>query len=447
MISFTNLFNGMLFKIITGFFSFCLALPSLPAGTHKELPKADDTFTPVVRFAVVSDIHLNGKENDVNAERLKDLFTDSYAYAESQAYNKLDAVLVCGDFCNGSSEENASEIVDSQYESFNKVVGENMRDETELLCVIGNHEFINFRDYDPHIAYDKYQKYINEDLDRHLVINGYHFIGVSYDDDAYHFTGKKEWLKQELDKATAESDGKPVFVINHPHPFATVFGSVIWGDLDLRTVLSQYSNVIDFSGHSHYAANDPRSIWQESFTAVGSGCLAAQMSSLDYLTGGTDVAGDSGSFWIVEADKDGNVRLNLYDVVNHAFFSETNYLLKNGNFATDRAYTWSNMKSHDTAPAFPEGATVEATTDEAGNLILSYPDAAGYYPAESYKINVYSGMKSVASGSFDSNYARAVRNGVTTNVGKVASGTYTVTITPCSPFAKEGKAIKAQITV
>lgn len=447
MISFTNLLNGFVFKVVTMFFSAFFALPSAPSGIFKDLPKADDDFTPVLRFVVVSDIHLSGDPEEENAKRLATLFEDSYAYADSQEYKTIDAFIAAGDIATGSSEENASEIVDSQFEVFNEVVNENIREETQVLCVLGNHEFINFRDYDPTITYEKYKKYIYKDVDRHEVINGYHFICVSYDDDAYHFTGKKEWLKQELDKAVADTPDKPIFVINHPHPFGTVYGSVIWGDLDLRTVLSQYPQVVDFSGHSHYAANDPRSIWQESFTAVGCGCLANQMSSLDYLTSGQDVAGESGCFWIVEADKDGNVRLKLYDIVNRCFFSDVDYYLENSSKVFGRRYTWNNLKSLDTAPQFPDGATITSSVDDEGNLILSYPDASGYFPAESYKINVYQGTKSIVSGSYDSNYARAIRNGVNTNVGKVENGTYSVTITPYSPYAKAGKTLKAQITV
>ena len=447
MLSFANLFNGLLFKLLTVIFTGFLAIPSLPSGLFKELPKAGDDFTPVIRFAVCSDVHLNGNPEDISAEHLRNMLKDVYAYSDSQAYDKLDAILVAGDFATGNSTENASAIVDSQYELFNQITGEGVRAGTEIFCVLGNHEFINFRDYDPHIAYEKYQKYICKDVDRHLVINGYHIIGVSYDDDAYHFTGKKKWLKNELKAAAADTPDKPIFVFNHPHPFATVYGSVSWSDFDLRTVLSQFPQVIDFSGHSHYAANDPRSIWQESFTAVGSGSLCCQMSCLDYLTGGQDATGESGVFWIVEGDANGNVRLKLYDVVSHCFFEDADYYLENTSKLTGRRYTWNNLKSLDTAPEFPQGATVTASKDENGNLILSYPDAKGYFPAESYKINVYSGAKSVASGSFDSNYVRAIRDGVVTNVGKVDAGTYTVTVTPCSPYAKTGNAIKATITV
>ena len=440
MISLTNFFNTFLFKIITGFFSLLFAIPSLPSGLWKTLPTASEDFTPVVRFVVCSDVHLEGEGSDNNnEEHFRKLFDAAYSYSESQSYSALDAIIVNGDFTGRGR--------DDQYELFNSIVNEKIKGSTQLICTLGNHEFIDYRDYDPTITYTKYKQYICEDVDRHVVINGYHFVCVSYSDDAYTFTDKTDWLSTEIESAIADTPDKPVFVFNHPHPFGTVYGSVNWGDLDLRTTLSKYSQVIDFSGHSHYAANDPRSIWQESFTAVGSGCVAAQMSCLDYLTGGDDVEGESGAFWIVEADKDGNVRLKLYDVVCDCFFDEADYYLENTSNLTGRRYTWNNLKSLDTKPEFPDDAKITASKDENGNVILSYPDAAGYYPAESYKINVYNGLKSVVSGTYDSNYARAVRNGMNTNLGQIESGTYTVSITPYSPYAKAGKAITGEITI
>ncbi len=143
---------------------------------------------------------------------------------------------------------------------------ENKKEETQVLAVLGNHEFIDYRDVDATVGYDVYRKYVNEDVDTDIVINGYHFIGVSYDDNGSTFSGKTEWLDERLAKATEEDPDKPIFVYQHPHPTLTVYGSVNWGDMDTRVVLSKYPQVVNFSGHSHYAASDPRSVWQGEFT-------------------------------------------------------------------------------------------------------------------------------------------------------------------------------------
>ncbi|MBR6005147.1 MAG: metallophosphoesterase, partial [Clostridia bacterium] len=308
----TNIFNQFVFRFLTGLFSVVFGLMSVPFAVNKELPETPDDFTPVVRFAVTSDVHLNGEPDQPAALRLAELFQDSYEYAENEKYQNLDAVVVVGDFATTGSDE--------EYKLFNEIVEGNIKDGTELITVLGNHEFISYRDYDASIAYEHYKELINKDVDRHLVINGYHFIACSYSEDGKTFDSKKDWLNKELTDATKEDADKPVFVFQHPAPFATIYGSVNWGDFTVRTVFEKYPQIIDFSGHSHYANSDPRTIWQGAFTAVGTGSLSALMSNLNYIAGDEDAPGESGAFWIVEADKDGNVRLKLYDIVSRQFF-------------------------------------------------------------------------------------------------------------------------------
>ena len=48
----------------------------------------------------------------------------------------------------------------------------------------------------------------------------------------------------------------------------------MWGTPQLNVIFSKYSNVVDFSGHSHFPMSDPRSINQSLYTAVGCGAMA-----------------------------------------------------------------------------------------------------------------------------------------------------------------------------
>lgn len=441
MFSFMNFIGQFCSSFLTMVFTVCLSFFSILGGVGRELPKAPDTFTPVVRFAVCSDVHLNGVEGEEREQRLATLFDDAYAYSQQSAnYKNLDAVVVVGDFTNRGE--------DVQYQRFNAIVSEHIKEGTQLICTVGNHEFIAYRDYDPTIGYEKYKQYICEDVDTHNVINGYHFIGVSYADDAKTFHGKTGWLKNELKAAKADTGNKPIFVFQHPQPFGTVYGSVNWGNVEVGTVLNLFPQVIDFSGHSHYNANDPRSIWQGAYTAVGTGSTAALMGNLNYIDGDKDAPGESGSFWIVEADADGNVRLQLYDIVNHKFFTQTDYYLSDITNLCKRRYTWGNLKSLDTAPQFPENSEISVRKDADGNSILVFPDAYGYYPAENYKIIVSKNIfKNVWSDTVISNYVRAESTEMTVNMGKLESGTYKVKITPYSPYAKGGQAITGTITI
>ena len=436
----TNIFSQIIFKVLSvllGFaFSFSDPLGCLAPNKAVQTP---DDFTPVVRFVACSDIHLDGDETQQAAIRFANLFNDMYEYAESCEYKNLDAVIVAGDFTGGGAEK--------EYQMYNKIINENKKDETQVLTILGNHEFIDYRDVDATVGYDVFRKYVSEDVDTDVVINGYHFIGVSYDDNGSTFSGKTEWLDERLAKATAEDPDKPIFVYQHPHPALTVYGSVNWGDLDTRAVLSKYPQVVNFSGHSHYAASDPRSIWQGEFTAVGCGSLSAFMGNLNYIEGDQDAPGNSGGAWLVEVDANGNVSMKLYDIENRVFFSDIDYYLTDLSNTSKRTHNWRNQKALDTAPKFPEDATVTSHTDENLDTIITFPEAKGYYHAENYKITVSKNLKTVYEQTVISEYVRATDNDVSVNIGQISSGEYRVIITAFSPYAKQGETIKQTIIV
>ena len=104
--SLTNSFNHFLYKVITLAFTTLFGVYSVTGGICKEPAEVPEDFTPVLRFAVCSDIHLDGKEDQVNAERFAEMFNECYAYSENHKnYKKLDAVMVCGDMTDWGREE------------------------------------------------------------------------------------------------------------------------------------------------------------------------------------------------------------------------------------------------------------------------------------------------------------------------------------------------------
>lgn len=435
----TNIFAQMISKLLTAVFSFVFLITGVKSGLTGEEISTPDNFTPVLRFIVCSDIHLDGTETQEAAIRFGNLFDDMYAYAESQEYKNLDAVIVAGDFTDAGKE--------TEYEMYNKIVAEHKKDETQLLTILGNHEFIEYRDVDATVGYDVYKKFVNENVDTDVVINGYHFIGVSYDDNGKSFTGKMQWLDERLRNATKENPEKPVFVYQHPHPFGTVYGSVNWGDISVRTVLSKYPQVVDFSGHSHYASSDPRSVWQSEFTAVGTGSLAAYMGNLNYIDGDKDAPGKSGGAWLVECDANGNVSMKLYDIENRMFFSDIDYYFTNLSNPAKRTYTWHKQKSLDTAPEFPAESAVSSFVNENGETVITFPEAKGFYEAENYKITVKTGIKTVYESTVISEYVRATDDDVKAIIGNLESGNYTVKVTAYSPYAMQGGTLQKTITV
>ncbi len=435
-----NFFSQFIFKFLSSILSFTFAFTGTGGGlVPEEDLKTPDDFNPILRFIACSDIHLNGDETQQAAKRFATLFNDMYEYADSCEYKNIDAFVIAGDFTGGGAEK--------EYQLFNKIIEKNKREHTQILTILGNHEFIDYRDVDASVGYDVFRKYINENVDTDVVINGYHFIGVSYDDNGKSFSGKIKWLDERLAKATQEDPSKPIFVYQHPHAFLTVYGSVNWGDMDLRNVLSKYPQVVDFSGHSHYAASDPRSIWQGDFTAVGCGSLSAFMGNLNYIEGDEDAPGNSGGAWLVECDAQGNVSMKLYDIENRMFFNNIDYYFTDLSNSSNRTHSWQQQKARDTAPQFLDEATINSYIDENGNTIITFPEANGYYPAENYKITVTQNLKIVYEKTIISEYVRATDDDVSANIGQLPQGDYKVKVVAYSPYAQKGGTLTTTITL
>ena len=439
----TNLyFHQALSKIITIAFAGLFGIYSVASGIKEVKVEKPENFQPVLRFVVCSDVHLSNEEGGLkNAARLRKLFSTAYEISKKSDYKKLDAVLVVGDMTDGGREQ--------EYELYRDITKECVKDGTELLTVMGNHEHIAYRDTDePQKAVEVFREYVAEEEDFHKVIGGYHFIGVSYDDSGKEeFKTKLDWLRAELDKAVADTGDKPVFVIQHPHPALTVYGSVNWANMDIRLVLKDYPQVVDFSGHSHYAANDPRSIHQSTFTAVGCGAVTGAMGNLSYISGDEYGDGESGTFWLCEVDVEGNVRLRLYDIISDCFYEGVEYYINNPGNKKRRAYTWGRMMAQDTAPVFPDEAKVSAESDKNGEVTISFPEASGYYRAENYKITLSSNGDTVENKVVLSDYTRATDFEKSVSFGKLEAGQYTVKIRAFSPYAKRGETLEWGFTV
>ena len=434
----TNLyFHQAMSKIITVAFAGLFGVYCLVTGVKEvKLEKAED-FLPVLRFAVCSDVHLSDEKSGIrNADRFRKLFSTAYDIAAKSNYKGLDAVLVAGDMTESGKAE--------QYEIYRGLAQECVKGSTELLTVMGNHEHIEYRDTStPEKAIEVFREYVSDEVDFHKVIGGYHFIGVSYDASGKEeFKTKLEWLRAELDKAVADTGDKPVFVMQHPHPALTVYGSVNWANMDIRIVLKDYPQVIDFSGHSHYAANDPRSIHQSTFTAIGCGAITGSMGNLSYISGDEYGDGESGTFWLCEVDKDGNVRLRLYDIVSDCFYEGIDYLIKEPGNKKRRAYTFSRMMAQDTAPVFPDDAKISAQTNADGELVIAFPEASGYYRAENYKITLSSNGETVENKVVLSDYTRATDFEKSVSFGQLKEGQYTVRIRAFSPYGKRGETLE-----
>ena len=313
----------MIKRILSILLSALLAFSVAAVAGAEDAAPAGGEFVPVIRFVAASDTHISD-DNDTTYNRIGKMLDMAYADAESSPdYDKLDAVLICGDLTNDGTK--------SEFDQFAKALSNSLRVGTEFLGVVAkNHDGYEMKRTEMR---NYYKSVTGNDGDFHKVINGFHFIGVSASEsDIQHYdAGQLSRLKNELDKAIAEAPDRPVFVMHHEHNSNTVYGSSTydgWGVPYFNGTLKNYPQVVDFSGHSHYPLNDPRSIWQGEFTAIGTGAVYYSEFTIDAArTYHPDDAYSNATFWIVELDSANRMRLRGFDIEAGEMLCE--YILEN----------------------------------------------------------------------------------------------------------------------
>ena len=217
----------------------------------------NDTF----KVAVISDTQLAPTEQDLKND-------DTYLQNLKKALtviknNDVDMILFAGDIGDLGTRFAFQTYVDA----IDEVFGDN---KPIVQTILGNHDYWNKNAFTAINHIKAFEDIMEQSPWTHYVVNGYHFIGASPNygsmKSGYRITAK--WLDKGLEKASADSDGKPIFVMTHNQPFDTCYGSDEWGDISLNKVLEKYPNVVNFSGHSHYSILDERSIWQGEYTVM-----------------------------------------------------------------------------------------------------------------------------------------------------------------------------------
>ena len=345
----------------------------LTGRVTETLPETPASFAPEVRIVAFTDSH---NRND----HVADAIDTAYAlFDEDGLYAGVDAFIGLGDFSSVGGE--------GDYANYAATLNEHVREETTLINIHGNHEFKNdnYREY--------FLKYFKHDPNTVTDVNGFTCIAFSGERGLTEWTytaDSLKWLSNAIDEAEAKADGKPIFVFNHPHPWGTVYGSTYWADPELNIVLNGHTAVVDFSGHSHFPMNDPRSILQTSYTSVGCGAMATFETDKDYLPGQhPDGYDPAAQMCVIEADGDGSVRVRGYDLLSDTYICE--YYLDNVNDRNSFAYTLKNMAAHDKKPVFPEDASASAAKNENGEWVISFTEATvpdGFIVHE-YRVSIF----------------------------------------------------------
>ena len=406
-----------------------------------------DAFTPILRFVVASDVHYT-ESVSVQDTKFHTLLTDAYGYSDNHAkYQTLDGVFIVGDIAHRGKAAELNRFFSDFYEY--------TRPGTEAQAVLGNHEFWP----DPEYAVSRYLSASGyETADRHIVISGYHFILMS----PSHYEGfnndKIAWLETELAAAAADdpTGKKPIFVFQHHPAFDTVYGSEDeWGVPNLNPVFAEYPQVVDFSGHSHFPINDPRSIWQGSFTELNTGsCREWGMDLAGFTTRTVFAVNDEGDwtydesanylydpgkYYVVEVNAASRVLIRAFDVGTGAEVIEPIFLSSVG-VPAKFAYTDARANEEET-PRFAPDAEVETIEISEYAASFRFPRTVSGAYVQNYRCEVRRGETLINKiYRLDCGFLFPAPATLTLPLSGLAPDTeYTVSIVPVTSWENEGE--------
>jgi len=258
----------------------------------------------LVRFGVVSDVHIGGRKN--TSERLATAL-------RWLAKQDVDAVMFPGDFTHSGLIPELERFAAIWYEVFPDGKGLSGR-KVEILLSTGNHDAAaswikgtdewrtqnvlahkdNFTRVWERLFHEKFELVWRKQL------NGITFMG-------------SQWpaLKPELERYMAAHGAEfdpalPFFHCQHEHPRYTCHGKYACGQDSGQAgrAFAKFPNAVVISGHSHCSPVDERTVWQGAFTSIGAGCCHE---------GGLDLKADNCSpFWHPRNQK------NLMESLNDA---------------------------------------------------------------------------------------------------------------------------------
>lgn len=434
----------------------------------------DDGFLPILRFAITSDVHVRASNtNDYESEkRLERFIGSAYEYAEGERdYSRLDGLFIVGDL----TQDGKGSEYDKAVSLFNRMVDE----DTLLRVAMGNHEYYTYGADDERFTPENIAKstaYFNQKLgyeaeDSHHIINGYHFIVLANDTylaNDYYNEAALAWLKGEIEAAMADdaTGNKPIFVMQHEPPYGDVRGFT-GGDTRLGELLRDYPRVVDFSGHTHRSILDPQSIWQDGFTAIGTGGLAYlgynmaghptldnnSITALDmdgdYIGGGSTGARTGAMYYIVEVDAENNIRLKVYDILTESFYGEP-IIFKVG--ADEPEIFTPDREDNSVAPIFGEGASIEVLSTDYNLPTIKFSTPIGGELAQYYRIELTKDGENEPSLVFYRlgglhNAPKGLTQHIAPIRGHKEAGRYSIRIYAVNCWGKESLPLEGEITI
>ena len=303
----------------------------------------------VLNLATISDTHVNGYQT-VPARKFRSALEQERDYASR--FGGLDGVVVVGDLVDSPAwDESKYTQIDDWRRLYLDVLDPR---EVPLAYTVGNHDiwkewtvntYKEAKQFPKRLGPDFYTAEVGDPAMaekyecRHYRIGGYHILSVVPDgrDPVIYPEQSIRWLDENLKAITSAEPDKYVIVITHAMIYHTIYGSYLddtypnhtgyWSTRVLTDVLNKYPQAVVFGGHLHFPLNDPRSIWQGDFTAMGTAStryMAIDNGGYENMAGKT-VMRDKDEFsqgLLLQFDKRGNMRVVRMDFYNNTTIGE-----------------------------------------------------------------------------------------------------------------------------
>ena len=281
---------------------FCATLPAQPAASGS-------SGEPLLRFGVVSDVHIRLAKNGESLER--GYGTEAFEKAlEWFRDNGADAVIVAGDIADSGLTRELKAAADVWFRIFPDDKAPDGR-KVERLFIFGNHDACGMMngarvfpdearrreeaiEADPQKAWDicfheKWEPYYTRK------VKGYDFFCAHWQPGVWcngiaekASSGCAEAFRELMEKC---DPSRPFFYVQHCHPRDTVYGRCAWGvdDGAATDLLSAFPQAVAFSGHSHEPLTNDRALWRGAVTSVATGSMrylaASQVWSREHTAG------------------------------------------------------------------------------------------------------------------------------------------------------------------
>ena len=402
------------------------------------------SFNPVLRFVVMGDAHFSTANANTVPERFSKTMKSFYELASSHRNHKtVDALVFVGDIVDDRTDES--------YEQLTRALSANVKAETKVLACLGNHEFFGSISGTDMCGTDKaatqLKKHLNTELDTSVEINGFRFILSSLRNDTkgglyWNDVENLDWIQEQVSSAANAAPNKPIFAFAHIGFKNTVvessdneffynanFGSVY-------DIYKNYSQIVNFCGHTHHALNFDNAIHQRDFTNVVSGHLQSGSAM-------GKVGTATSQCLLVEADASNAVRIRRYDVLTQKFIGEP-WLISNPSDKASFTYTDARALQYEDFTFQPDAAAAVASTSP-NSIQLSVPAVTSNPNVCYYRVEIYNGSK-LKENNFGSNiWDAAPPTAINAMISGLASDTdYTFYITAVDSFGNESNTLTVQ---